>query len=120
MRTGFHPITHSYLLNSYRVPLFVDDNHYEICIAPNKSWMFDEDTLPDRIKAALSMINAYPLNDQEDWEINDLSVFINTQDERLNEVGWRIHKGLYMLVLEQTYIGEINGSYTGSQSKKES
>jgi hypothetical protein len=120
MMKGYHPIMHTNLFGSYRVPLWAADDDYEVSVGENNSRMFSNETLPDRIKTALSMINAYPTRDYADWEINPVNVYINHQTPELDEVGWRINRGMYMLVLDNKFLGDItNGRYTRGEGKEE-
>ena len=121
MRKGYHPITHNYLSSSYRVPMWTAENEYEISVGENHCRMFTNDTLPDRVKTAISMINAYPTRDYAEWEINPINVYINHQDPSLDEIGWRINRSMYMLVLTGEFLEEVaSGRYTRSESKEES
>jgi len=121
MRKGYHPITHSMLDYSYRVPMWTAEDEYEISVGENHSRMFTNETLPDRVKTVISMINAYPTRDYADWEINPINVYINHQDPSLDDIGWRINRSMYMLVLTNEFLGDIaNGRHTRSQSKEES
>jgi len=107
------PIMHSYLTHSHRVPMWTAENDYEVSIAPNHRKMFTNDTLPDRIATAISMINAYPTRDYAEWELNTINVYINHQDPALDEIGWRINRNMYMLVLPTVFLENMaNGRYT--------
>ena len=113
MRESYHPITHSYLDHTYRVPMWTADDDYEVSVGRNNYRMFTNETLPDRIATAISMINAYPTRDYADWEINPINVYINHQDPALDEIGWRINRSMYMLVLPTDYLENLaNGRYT--------
>jgi len=83
MRKGYHPIMHTNLFGSYRVPLWAADDDYEVSVGENNSRMFSNETLPDRIKTVISMINAYPTRDYADWEINPINVYINHNNRKV-------------------------------------
>ena len=49
-----------------------------------------------------------------------MNVYINHQTPELDEVGWRINRGMYMLVLDNEFLGGItNGRYTRGEGKEE-
>ena len=89
--------------------MWVTGNEYAVVIAKNHVRIFDENTLPDQIKALMSMIHAFPSNILEEWESDETSVYINHQDHRLNEIGWQVTKNLYILVLENEFINKLHG-----------
>lgn len=115
------PVSHSTLMNSVRVSMWVSDGEYTLCVGDGLYRRFNEDTLPKRIKALMAMIKAFPPNDVKgDGTTLALEAYINTQDPRLNEVGWRVNKDIYMLVLERQFFDSLvrgdHGAYTGNES----
>jgi hypothetical protein len=89
--------------------MWVKDNEYAVVIAKNHVRIFDENTLPDHIKALVSMIHAFPPNLMEEWMCDEITIFINQQDPRLDEIGWQVTKNLYMLVLDNQIIKSLYG-----------
>lgn len=95
------PVRQSHLTMTWRVPMLIEDGIYILRLAQNYSRMYSESELPETVKAQIAMIHAFPFNDYEDWE--DLSTigYINNQDQRLNDVGWRLKPNVYMLILSE-------------------
>ena len=104
------PISHSYLPNSLRVPMWVEDGSYEIETGLNRRRIYTEETLPDEIKALLSMISSFPELKLWRWDIKDTALAYIAPDERLEEIGWRVSENLYMLVLDRGVLDRLNGA----------
>ena len=103
------PIAHRTLSGNCRVAMWVKDNEYAIVVAKNHVRIFDENTVPDHIKALMSMIHAFPPNILEEWESDNTTVYINHQDHRLDDIGWQVTKNLYILVLDNEFINKLQG-----------
>lgn len=114
------PVHHSMLMDSWRVPMWVEEGTYTISVGQKAYRMFNESDLPERIKAQLSMIHAFPLKDYPDWMDISVTGYINHQDERLNDVGWRLRPDLYMLILDRQQLEELSHGYTREQSQSQS
>lgn len=104
------PISHSYLTNSLRVPMWVDDGSYEIETGLNRWRIYTEETLPDEVKALLSMIYSFPEHRAWAWDVGGISMAYIAPDERLVEIGWRVTNNLYMLVLDRSVLDRLNGA----------
>ena len=107
-------------LNAWRVPMCVDEDEYVVCVAQNKLRMFDAETLPDFIKASMSMIHAFPFQERiqlSGWtdprmlmsEAAYHYAYENNQDPRLNDIGWRVSWHMYMLILNAQQLESMNG-----------
>ena len=107
--TRIIPVSLSHLFGSSRVPMWVKDGEYAVVIAKNHVRIFDEDTLPDHIKALVSMIHAFPPSLMDEWMCDETTIFINQQDPRLDDIGWQVTKNLYMLVLDNQIIKSLYG-----------
>lgn len=81
------PVHHSMLVNSWRVPMWVEEGTYTISVGQKAYRMFNESDLPEGIKSQLSMIHAFPFKDYPNWINVSVEGYINQQDERLNDVG---------------------------------
>lgn len=103
------PVAHRTLSESSRVAMWVRDNEYAVLVAKNHVRIFDEDTLPDQIKALISMIHAFPPNILEEWESDNTTVYINHQDLGLDDIGWQVTKNLYILVLDNQFVKSLYG-----------
>lgn len=113
------PVHHSMLVNSWRVPMWVEEGTYTISVGQKAYRMFNESDLPEGIKSQLSMIHAFPFKDYPNWINVSVEGYINQQDERLNDVGWRLRPDLYMLVLNHEQLEEVANGNTRKQSKSQ-
>lgn len=110
-------------LNAWRVPMWVGESDYTVCVEQNKLRIYDAETLPDFIKASMSMIHAFPFKEkyvfQYGWSDPRsmysgmgsayFHAYTNTQDPRLNDIGWRVNQNLYMLILNAQQLESMNG-----------
>ena len=95
-------------LRAYRVPLWVEDEEYTVQLTKNKLRMYDSETLPDFIKASMSMIHAFPFTPVQDGSLWATS-YHNPQDLKLNDIGWRCTWNLYMLILTPEQLESMDG-----------
>lgn len=103
------PVMHSAWTDHWRVPLWVEGDQYRLCLGKNKYRYFNDDTLPSEIKSTLGMINAFPPKDVPIWEVDSVNAYINNQDPKLDTVGWRVSRYLYMLILARTTMEDLHG-----------
>ena len=88
--------------------MWVEDGSYEIETGLNRKRIYTEETLPDEIKALLSMIHSFP---DHKLGIGSFSrVAYIAPDERLAEIGWQVTNNLYMLVLEREVFNRLDGA----------
>jgi hypothetical protein len=89
--------------------MWVEDGSYEIETGLNRRRIYTEETLPDEIKALLSMISSFPPH--KVWEFGGLGTLAYiAPDERLEEIGWQVTNNLYMLVLDRGVLDRLNGA----------
>ena len=91
----------------WRVPVYKEDDTYAVVVQPDRVRYFTEETLPDFMKASLSMIHAFPPTKKELREVSITDAYINIQDAKLDDVGWMICKDLYILIMHYSQLGEI-------------
>lgn len=96
-------------LNAWRVPMWVNEDEYTVCTGQNKYRMYDAETLPDFIKASVSMIHAFPFHAPTYEGRLHMEAYTNHQDERLDDIGWRVTWNLYMLILNQQQLEKLDG-----------
>lgn len=105
------PISHMYLPNSLRVPMWVEDGSYEIETGLNRRRIYTEETLPDEIKAIMSMIHSFPKPAFHVWQFGGVgTIAYLAPDERLEEIGWQVTDNLYMLVLDRNVFDKLSGA----------
>lgn len=112
MTTGsdpYVPIIHSEWTDHWRVPLWMEGDTYRLCVGKNTYRYFTDETLPPELKSILAMINAFPPNDTSVWEMDSINVYINKQDPKLNTIGWRVSRYLYILILSREVMEDLHG-----------
>jgi hypothetical protein len=120
MHDPYVPVRHATKPDAYRIPVWLEGDVYKVTIGEDKFRFFTEETLPDCIKSTLGMVNAFPRNDCPIWSVNSINAYINNQDSKLNEIGWRVSSNLYMLTVGTEHLKELYGGYTREESKEES
>ena len=104
------PVAHETLKGFYRVPMFLKDGEYRIVVGRKILRIYDINSLPDKIKTNISMIHAFPPHLREDWQADNITMFINTDDPRLDEIGWQVTTWLYILVLDRELLLSLRGN----------
>lgn len=111
-RTKLTPIRHAVLEDHHRVPVAFVDGKYEVYVGDRMVRMFDEDTLPDNIKAIVTMIRAGqtppdPINPP-------LSTFTHAYDyppdSNFYEIGWFVTDELFIIVLPTKDLANLKGN----------
>jgi hypothetical protein len=120
MHDLYVPLRHATKRDAYRIPVWLEGDTYRVTIGERKYRFFSDETLPDYIKSTLGMVNAFSRNDCPIWQVNTINAYINNQDPKLNEIGWRVSSNLYMLTLDVEHLQELYGGYTREESKEES
>jgi len=118
MNKNYVPLMHSYLFDSLRVPMFIEGDEYCVCVGRGEYRYYTKETLPDKVKALFSMIHTMPFNDRQPWEVTPIDAYINNQDARLNETGWRVSDFLYILVLDNSTLQDMKGG--GDDTRRQS
>lgn len=95
-------------LCTWRVPLWVEDDEYTVQLSTTKLRMYDADTLPDIIKSRLAMIHAFPFTPMPESGLWG-QAYHNSQDPRLDDIGWRVTYNMYMLILNQEHMEGMDG-----------
>lgn len=96
-------------LQAWRVPMWVEDDEYTVCTEQNKLRMYDHETLPDFIKASVSMIHAFPFHPGAYEGMLYREAYVNWQDPKLDDVGWRVSWNMYILILNAQQLESMNG-----------
>lgn len=107
------PYPHPHKHGLYRIPVWVESDRYAVCIGAMYYRMFDSETLPDKIKGLLTMIHAIPYKPREIHDINPVNAYVNMQDPRLDEIGWRVCDKLYILILDEEFLFTLHGGVSG-------
>jgi hypothetical protein len=91
----------------YRVPMWTADGEYSINVGQYETRYYTDETLPSEIKVSVAMINAFPFKPLADWEVTDYTVYVNTQDSKLDDIGWRVTQKMYVIVMERSSLDHM-------------
>ena len=111
-RPKLTPVVHKTLSGLHRVSLLEEDGDYQLQVGDHYVRRYDVDTLPDEIKVRLAMIKAIPMLEvftDEDIYYNSFLFYDNKHSKDLDDVGWRVTKNLYCLVLPSTLLNKLKG-----------
>jgi len=103
------PVLHSSWTDHWRVPVWIEGDTYRVCTGRNTYRYFTDDTLPRPVKTCLAMINAFPPNDEPVWKMDPISAYINQQDPKLDSIGWRVNRYLYIMILSREVMEDLHG-----------
>jgi len=112
LRPKLTPVVHKTLNGLHRVSLREEDGEYQLQVDDHYVRRYDADTLPDEIKVRLAMIKAIPMLEvftDEDIYYNSFLFYDNKHSKDLDDVGWRVTKDLYCLVLPTTLLNKLKG-----------
>ena len=84
----------------------VKDHEFTLYVADNMKRIYSEDTLPDPVKVAWSMIKAFPRNDVE-IILHSMGIYVNTHDPRLDDIGWQSLPDTYIVVLPREFVEDM-------------
>jgi hypothetical protein len=111
-RPKLTPVVHKTLSGLHRVSLREEDGEYQLQVDDHYVRRYDANTLPDEIKVRLSMIKAIPsliVFTDEELYFNSFLFYDNKHSPDLDDVGWRVTKDLYCLVLPTTLLNKLKG-----------
>lgn len=111
LQSKLTPVVHKTLSGLHRVALREEDGEYRLQVDDHFVRRYDADTLPDEIKVRLAMIKAIPmaLFTEEAVFHNHYVFYENHHSKDLDDVGWRVTKNLYCLVLPSTLLNKLKG-----------
>ena len=100
----------------YRTYMYVNNGEYHIYVTSNLKRVFTDETLPDAIKVAVGIINAYNWDDLNKYsqmflKSNVVWCFEDTYPEVLMDIGWRNGHD-YCLVLYANQLQDLKTSGT--------
>ena len=119
---------------SLRVPVWVEDGVYTVQATDKLYRMYDDDTLPDFIKASMAMIKAFPFKVElasiygwtdprtmfgTDPTYENSNAYINRQDPKLDDIGWRVSENLFIVILTQDQLESMYGEDTRSEGQEQ-
>lgn len=108
-RRKYVPVSCDHRFGLYRVPVWVNDDEVTVCIGDDQYRYFRRHSIPSELKAAISMVNAFPYHPRAEWEVNPTNAYVpsyGTADEQMN-IGWRVTNDLYIVILTREFIENI-------------
>ena len=110
-RRRYVPVVWDFDRNTFRVPVWINDDEVVVCVGRDSYRCFNRDKAPDPIKAALSMVHAFPFDQSRpEWSVNPHNAYM-PRDERQAEIGWRLTDEFYILVLTREFLEDIHVRY---------
>lgn len=92
--------------STYRVPVWVSvgSDEYTVCVGREQYRHYTDETVPDQIKASLSMIRAFPEkmrtgNIRLATPENYMVLAMSCPNGDLREIGWQIDDKSYVVIL---------------------
>ena len=87
------------------------DNRYTVYVADGYQRHFDEDTLPDVLKAKFAMILASPdASLPPDNELYTMGLYVNmAMSPELNDIGWRSSDTYFCLIMNRETLESLKG-----------
>ena len=111
LQSKLTPVVHKTLSGLHRVALSEDDGEYQLQVDDHYVRRYDVNTLPNEIKVRLAMIKAIPMATFTEEAVyhNHYIFYENHHSKDLDDVGWRVTKNLYCLVLPTTLLNKLKG-----------
>lgn len=94
---------------TYRVPVKEADGEYTVSIGSLTYRYFTEDTVPDQIKASLSMVKAFPEEIRRIPKtrlVSDVAPYICPHPS-LEDIGWQVGDDTFVLILSEELLRDI-------------
>jgi hypothetical protein len=114
LKSELSPIMHPTLHDHHRVPLYCDSGRYEVFVGDKFIRIFDEVSLPVEIRSLVAMVKASTIEEPENylkdvpfWELG--KIYTVDPDSQSAELGWRVCKDLYVLVLPTKFLLYLRG-----------
>jgi len=110
MLSTLSPVIHQFNYALYRVPLRRKEDHYTMFVADGFTREFDEQTLPNEIKAKMAMILARGNPILHDHEVTQLNLMTTPQrNDDFIEIGWRISDSWFVVCLTYSSLMKLRG-----------
>ena len=111
LQSKLTPVVHKTLNGLHRIALREEDDEYQLQVDDHYVRRYDVNTLPNEIKVRLAMIKAIPMATFTEEAVyhNHYIFYENHHSKDLDDVGWRVTKNLYCLVLPTTLLNKLKG-----------
>lgn len=111
-RRRYTPVRCRHDENMFRVPVWVNGDDICVCVGDNSFRYYLREFAPKELKAALSMVNAFPFKPRPEWAVGPSSAYENLMDQRVItqnqvDVGWRVTEDMYILILPRDFLENI-------------
>lgn len=91
------------------VPVWTEKTKYQIYLDNNVVRRFTNKSLPDFIKAKITMATAKAEFYRADRDIYRLDIFVRPKDSGLEDAGWRVSENMYVVVLSEDEVNKLRG-----------
>jgi len=105
----FAPVMHPTLHDHHRVPITYINGNYEVFVGDSQIRIFNDDSLPDVIKARLAMIKAANTEPPTIDPILIAKAYDHPPDSKMFEIGWQPCEGLYVVVIPTKDLTYLRG-----------
>ena len=105
----FAPVMHPTLHDHHRVPITYINGNYEVFVGDSQIRIFNDDSLPDVIKARLAMIKAANTEPPTVDPILIAKAYDHPPDSKMFEIGWQPCEGLYVVVIPTKDLTYLRG-----------
>lgn len=104
-------MVHSSDWNLIRVPVIREDDKYTVYIGDRQTRIYDNDTLPDKLKVKFAMILSVPHRHVvRDENVRGMFDIVENEElEELNDIGWRVSEHIFCLVLTRETLDSLKG-----------
>jgi hypothetical protein len=104
------PVVHPKNWELVRVPVRKVNDNYIVYVADGYHRIYTDDTLPDVLKSKFAMILANGSSEYlHDSKILRLTLYTNTFNPELDEVGWRASETYFCLVVDRPTLESLKG-----------
>jgi len=106
------PVVHPRNWDLIRVPVRRVDGVYVVYVADGFNRIYDDASLPLKLKSRFAMILANNDGDvfEPESKLQKLTIYINNQSPDLDDVGWRVSETYFCLVLDRDTLESMKGT----------
>jgi len=109
-RTKLAPIRHATLESHHRVPVAFINKKYEVYVGDRMVRIFSEESLPDNIRALITMIKAgQKVPDDPTGMPTFTHAYDYPPDSNFCEIGWYVTKELFIVILPTKDLTNLKG-----------
>jgi len=112
-RRSYVPVAHPDR-NMYRVPVWISGDEITVGLGRDTYRYYTRANAPEKLKAALAMVSAFPPDNRPQWAVNSTSAYVPMNNKQ-KDIGWRVTDDFYILILDENLLNEcyLKGSGDG-------